>query len=63
MKITDVRTASLQANFEWILMRVTTDEGLVGLGEESAYRQLRHTGKVRVISAFAHLGQPLPVRD
>jgi len=33
MKITDVRTASLQANFEWILVRVYTDEGLVGLGE------------------------------
>jgi L-alanine-DL-glutamate epimerase-like enolase superfamily enzyme len=33
MKITDVRTAVLQGNFEWILVRVYTDEGLVGLGE------------------------------
>ncbi len=33
MKITDVRTASLRGNFEWILVRVHTDEGLVGLGE------------------------------
>jgi len=33
MRITDIRTASLQGNFEWILVRVYTDEGLVGLGE------------------------------
>ncbi|MBZ0291460.1 MAG: mandelate racemase/muconate lactonizing enzyme family protein [Anaerolineae bacterium] len=33
MKITDVRTASVQGNFEWIMVRVYTDEGLVGLGE------------------------------
>ncbi len=33
MKITDVRTASVGGNFEWILVRVYTDEGLVGLGE------------------------------
>ena len=33
MKITDVRTAALAGNFEWILVRVYTDEGLVGLGE------------------------------
>lgn len=33
MKITDVRTAVAQGNFEWPLVRVYTDEGLVGLGE------------------------------
>lgn len=33
MKITDLKTAPLQGNFEWILVRVYTDEGLVGLGE------------------------------
>jgi L-alanine-DL-glutamate epimerase-like enolase superfamily enzyme len=33
MKITDVRTAAIKGNFEWILVRVYTDEGLVGLGE------------------------------
>lgn len=33
MKITDVRTATVQGNFGWILVRVYTDEGLVGLGE------------------------------
>ena len=33
MRITEVRTASLAANFEWILVRLRTDEGLVGLGE------------------------------
>lgn len=33
MRITDVRTAVIGGNFEWILVRVYGDEGLVGLGE------------------------------
>ena len=33
MKITGVKTAAVQGNFEWILVRLYTDEGLVGLGE------------------------------
>jgi len=33
MKISDVKTAAIQGNFEWILVRVYTDKGLVGLGE------------------------------
>ncbi len=33
MKITDLKTAVVQGNFEWIFVRVYTDEGLVGLGE------------------------------
>lgn len=33
MKITGIKTAVVQGNFEWILVRVYTDEGLVGLGE------------------------------
>ncbi|MBN1976772.1 MAG: mandelate racemase/muconate lactonizing enzyme family protein, partial [Anaerolineae bacterium] len=33
MKITDVKTASIKGNFEWVLVRVYTDEGLSGLGE------------------------------
>jgi len=33
MKITDVRTAAIRGNFEWILVRVYTDVGIVGLGE------------------------------
>ncbi len=33
MKISGVRTAVVQGNYEWILVRVYTDEGLVGLGE------------------------------
>ena len=33
MRITDVKTAAIQGNFEWILVRVYTDEGLTGLGE------------------------------
>jgi L-alanine-DL-glutamate epimerase-like enolase superfamily enzyme len=33
VKITDVRTTKVEGNFGWILVRVFTDEGLVGLGE------------------------------
>jgi L-alanine-DL-glutamate epimerase-like enolase superfamily enzyme len=33
VKITDVKTASIKGNFEWVLVRVYTDEGLSGLGE------------------------------
>ena len=33
MKITDVRTAVVQGNFDWVLVRVETDAGITGLGE------------------------------
>lgn len=33
MKITDIRTAIIQANFPWNLIRIYTDNGLIGLGE------------------------------
>ena len=33
MKITDVRTAVVEGNFDWVLVRVETDEGISGLGE------------------------------
>lgn len=33
MKITDVRTAVIEGNFDWVLVRVYTDEGVTGLGE------------------------------
>jgi L-alanine-DL-glutamate epimerase-like enolase superfamily enzyme len=33
MKITDIRTAIIAANFPWNLIRIYTDSGLVGLGE------------------------------
>ncbi len=33
MKITDVRTAVIAGNFEWVLVRVYTDDGITGLGE------------------------------
>ena len=33
MRITDIKTATVQGNFGWILVRVYTDEGLAGLGE------------------------------
>src|SRR5579862_7835700 len=33
MKITDIRTALIAGNFPWNLIRIYTDNGLVGLGE------------------------------
>ena len=33
MRIVDIKTAVLAGNFDWILVRVETDEGLSGLGE------------------------------
>ena len=33
MKITGVETTVIQGNFDWILVRIDTDEGLSGLGE------------------------------
>ncbi|MEM2904571.1 MAG: mandelate racemase/muconate lactonizing enzyme family protein [Candidatus Bathyarchaeia archaeon] len=33
MKVTDVKTAIVRGNFNWLLVRVETDEGLNGLGE------------------------------
>ncbi|HEY8446845.1 MAG TPA: mandelate racemase/muconate lactonizing enzyme family protein [Thermomicrobiales bacterium] len=33
MKITNVSTAVIEGNFDWVLVRVDTDEGISGLGE------------------------------
>jgi len=33
MKITDVRSTTVEGNFDWILVKVYTDEGISGLGE------------------------------
>ncbi len=33
MKITSVRTAVINGNFPWVLVRIETDEGITGLGE------------------------------
>ena len=33
MKITSVRTAVIDGNFPWVLVRIETDEGITGLGE------------------------------
>ncbi len=33
MKITDVKTAVVEANYDWTFVRVYTDEGITGLGE------------------------------
>jgi L-alanine-DL-glutamate epimerase-like enolase superfamily enzyme len=36
MKITDVKAIIIEGNFDWILVRIETDEGLYGLGESFA---------------------------
>jgi L-alanine-DL-glutamate epimerase-like enolase superfamily enzyme len=33
VRITDVRTAVIEGNFDWVLVRIYTDEGITGLGE------------------------------
>jgi L-alanine-DL-glutamate epimerase-like enolase superfamily enzyme len=33
VKITSVRTAVIDGNFPWVLVRIETDEGITGLGE------------------------------
>ena len=33
MKITKVSTLTVQGNFDWLLVRVNTDEGISGIGE------------------------------
>ncbi len=33
MKITDTQTAVVEANYDWTFVRISTDEGLTGLGE------------------------------
>jgi len=33
MRITDVRTAVIAGNFDWVLVRIETDAGITGLGE------------------------------
>lgn len=52
MKITDVRTAVIAGNFDWILVRVYTDEGLIGLGEAywgAGVEDLIHAAKRLII--------------
>ena len=33
VKITDVQTAVISGNFDWVLVKIVTDEGVTGLGE------------------------------
>lgn len=52
MRITDVRTAVIAGNFDWILVRVSTDDGLTGLGEAywgAGVEQLIHAAKGLII--------------
>jgi len=33
VKITDIKTAVIKGNFEWIIVKIYTDEGITGIGE------------------------------
>ena len=33
MKITRLKTAVVEGNFDWTFVRIATDEGITGLGE------------------------------
>jgi L-alanine-DL-glutamate epimerase-like enolase superfamily enzyme len=33
VKIVDARTAVIEGNFDWVLVKLYTDEGITGLGE------------------------------
>lgn len=49
MKIRTIETAVLDANFEWVLVKITTDEGVTGIGEAHwGY------GVVEAIHRFSH---------
>ncbi|GAG24137.1 unnamed protein product, partial [marine sediment metagenome] len=50
MKITDLRTAIVAGNFDWIYVRIDTDEGLSGLGE--AYWGAGVEPVIRELKAF-----------
>lgn len=52
MNITDVRTAVIDGNYPWVLVRVYTDEGHVGLGEAywgAGVEELVHRARPAVI--------------
>jgi L-alanine-DL-glutamate epimerase-like enolase superfamily enzyme len=52
VRITDVQTAVIAGNFDWILVRVSTDEGLTGLGEAywgAGVEELIHAAKSLII--------------
>jgi L-alanine-DL-glutamate epimerase-like enolase superfamily enzyme len=54
MRITDVRTAVIDGNFPWVLVRVETDTGVTGLGEAywgAGVTELIHRAKPLLIGA------------
>ncbi|RIV28166.1 mandelate racemase/muconate lactonizing enzyme family protein [Alicyclobacillaceae bacterium I2511] len=59
MKITNVRTAVVEANFDWTLVRVETDFGLTGLGE--AFFAPGLTATIHSLGEFLKGKDPLQV--
>lgn len=59
MRITDVRTAVVEANYDWTFVRVYTDEGLTGLGESFLAPGL--TGIIRDLKPLLVGQDPLDV--
>jgi gluconate/galactonate dehydratase len=59
VKIADVRTAVVEANYDWTFIRVYTDQGLVGLGESFLAPGL--TGIIRDLKVLLIGEDPLNV--
>jgi L-alanine-DL-glutamate epimerase-like enolase superfamily enzyme len=59
MRITGISTAVLEANFDWTLIRVDTDEGLSGLGE--AFFAPGLTAMVREFATILEGENPLDI--
>jgi L-alanine-DL-glutamate epimerase-like enolase superfamily enzyme len=59
MKITGVKTTTVQGNFDWILIKVYTDEGISGLGE--IYAGTVGGGMVELLRPFLVGEDPLNV--
>src|SRR3954468_20071749 len=52
MRITNLSTAVIAGNFPWVLVRVSTDEGITGLGEAywgAGVAELIHSAKAVLI--------------
>ncbi len=47
MRIADIQTAVIAANYDWTIIKITTDDGAVGYGES-----LFAPGLTRMISDF-----------
>jgi len=58
VRIEAVRTAVIEGNFPWVLVKIQTDAGLTGLGEAywgAGVAELVHRAKPLLIAAAGHI--------